>query len=222
MTNRTLFLARHGETTYGKKIVFIGRTDVDLSENGQEQAAWLGEELKKEKLAAIYTSPLKRCRQTTEFIAKHYDLTPKIVDDLAEIDLGKWEGLEIDEVQKGWPDEFAKRREDMENFAPPGGEAWGAVQKRVVAAIEKILKEAPEGPVFVCAHLGVIGVYLCHVMELPLSVLFNMGQDHGCLNRIDFFDGKGLIKLMNYTGQEDEEEPEENEQGTEVGGQGSE
>lgn len=212
--NRKLYLARHGETTYGQKIVFIGRTDVDLSENGKEQARWLRDQLAEVKLKAIYSSPLKRCRQTAGIVAEAHNLTPMVVDELAEIDLGEWEGHDIEEVKQGWPKEFAGRREDMENFAPPGGETWGAVRKRVLAALDQILEEAPEGPVFVCAHRGVNGVYLCHIMDLPLDVLFNMDQDYGCLNQIDFFEGKGQIKLMNYTGQDIDEGPEDRGQGS--------
>ena len=205
MTKRKVFLARHGETIYGRELRFIGRTDVDLSETGQAQAKWLGEQLKDVKFTGIFTSPLLRCRKTAKAVAAHHELEPVVVDDLAEIDLGEWEDMTLEEIEEKWPDEVKKRRPLKPEFGPPGGEKWGDVQKRVVAAIEKLCQDAPKGPIFIAAHRGANGVFICHVMDLPLAHLFNIENDYGCLNIINYFDGKPSIELLNWTGQQDED-----------------
>lgn len=200
MNQRKLYLARHGETIFGTEMRYIGRTDVELSEKGKQQAQQLADDLKDVKLAAVYSSPLKRCIQTARIATAGQGIEPIIVDELAEIDLGDWEGLTQEEIREKWPEIFAARRQDMAEFAAPGGEAWGSVQKRAVSAIEKILQTAPEGPVFIAGHRGINGTFLCHLMELPLDYLFNLGQDYGCLNVVNFFEGKARLELVNWTG----------------------
>lgn len=200
MNQRKLYLARHGETIYGTEIRYIGRTDVELSDNGKQQAQRLADDLKDVNLAGVYSSPLKRCIQTARIATAGQGIEPVIVDELAEVDLGDWEGLTQEEIKEKWPHIFTNRRKNMAEFAPPGGETWGNVQKRAVTAIEKILQTAPEGPVFIAGHRGINGTFLCHLMELPLDHMFNIGQDYGCLNVINFFEGKARLELVNGMG----------------------
>lgn len=200
MSLRKLYLARHGETIFGSEVRYIGRTDVELSENGKKQAQRLAADLEEVKIAAVFSSPLKRSIETAKIATAGRNIDTTIIDDLAEIDIGEWEGLTEKQIVENWPEQFAARNENMADFAPPGGETWGNVQKRAISAIEKILKTAPEGPVFIVGHRGINGIYLCHLMDLPLELLFNIGQDHGCLNIIDFFEDKARLKLVNWTG----------------------
>jgi probable phosphoglycerate mutase len=207
MIDRKLYFARHGETTHAVENRFIGRTDSDLSPLGEEQILQLGKRMAEVPLAAIYSSPLVRCRKTANAVASHHKLDVQVVDELAEIALGDWEGLTAKEIEAKWPDLYKMRRDDMENFGAPGGETWGVVQKRAVAAFEKLLESAPDGPIFVAAHRGINSVFICHLMKLPLGQLFNFEQDYGCLNAVHFASGEARLELLNYTGQDAEENP---------------
>lgn len=200
--NRKIYLARHGQTIYGDEIRFIGRTDVDLSEKGLEQAGKIADYMKDVKLSAIYTSPLLRCRKTARAVAAFHDLEPVVVEDLSEIDLGEWEDMYEKDIKEKYPEEYDTRRPLTEDFGPPGGETWGEVKTRVIAAMEKIIEQAPPGPIFIAAHRGVNGVYICHAMNLPLSHLFDIDNDYGCLNIFNFADGAMNIELLNWTGQD--------------------
>jgi probable phosphoglycerate mutase len=71
-----LYLVRHGETESNRAGLALGRADVPLNEKGLWQAARVGEALAQEPIAAVYTSPLTRARQTAEPIAVHRGLTP--------------------------------------------------------------------------------------------------------------------------------------------------
>jgi probable phosphoglycerate mutase len=65
-----LIFVRHGETKW-KKIGFLSYTDLELTKNGLQQAKKVTLRLKKENIDRVYSSPLKRCKQTAEVIGKY-------------------------------------------------------------------------------------------------------------------------------------------------------
>ena len=92
MTTR-LLLVRHGATILSAEDRFAGSTDVDLSEEGRDQARGLAERLAQEPLSAAFASPMKRTIETASIAAAPHGLTPVPVDGLREIDHGRWEGM---------------------------------------------------------------------------------------------------------------------------------
>src|SRR4029077_4014200 len=81
------------------------------------------------EIASVYSSPLRRARQTAIAIAAVAGCEVEVDDRLIELDYGEWDGLPLSEIrpQRG-ASQFADR-----NFAPPGGESLVAVQARVEA-----------------------------------------------------------------------------------------
>jgi len=63
-----LFLVRHGKSEWNKKGLWTGWTDVDLADEGHEEAKEAGRALRGEAIHAVYTSELKRTHQTFEGI----------------------------------------------------------------------------------------------------------------------------------------------------------
>ena len=63
-----IYLIRHGETDQNKVKCLQGRTDIELNEYGRELAYKTAEGLKEIKFDMIFTSPLKRARETAEII----------------------------------------------------------------------------------------------------------------------------------------------------------
>jgi broad specificity phosphatase PhoE len=53
-----VFMVRHGATVMSAEDRFASVTDVDLSDEGREQARRLAERLSHEKIAAVYASPM--------------------------------------------------------------------------------------------------------------------------------------------------------------------
>lgn len=75
MKNKTLVLLRHGESVWNKENLFTGWTDVDLSENGKEEARRAGQLLRDEgyDFDICYTSYLKRAIHTLNFALEEMD-----------------------------------------------------------------------------------------------------------------------------------------------------
>jgi broad specificity phosphatase PhoE len=61
-----LFLVRHGDTEWTDTRRHTGRTDVPLNARGEARARQLGEALRRETFARVFTSPLVRARRTCE------------------------------------------------------------------------------------------------------------------------------------------------------------
>ncbi|MBQ9644608.1 MAG: 2,3-diphosphoglycerate-dependent phosphoglycerate mutase [Lachnospiraceae bacterium] len=73
--SHTLVLIRHGESEWNKLNLFTGWTDVDLSENGVQEAIQGGKLLKAEgiKFDVAYTSYLKRAIHTLNHVLEQMD-----------------------------------------------------------------------------------------------------------------------------------------------------
>jgi len=119
-----VFLIRHGATVFSAEDRFAGETDIELSDEGREQARKLAERLGTEKIAAVYASPLVRTLETARIVAKPHNLSVVRRDGLREISHGRWEQMTRQEVEEKFPEEAAAWEEDPYTFSPSGGEKW--------------------------------------------------------------------------------------------------
>ena len=139
------WLVRHGEMSWNHVRRFQGARDAELSARGREQAARLAATLAGERFDAVYTSPLRRCRETAAACAGRLGLVPIAVDDLREVSLGDWEGLTVESVVERYGDHYWRWLAAPADHAPPGGEPMAARKTRVTAAVEAIQARHPAG-----------------------------------------------------------------------------
>ena len=162
-SNRRIFLIRHGETDAGPVKRYIGHTDLALTARGEYEASSLGRYLSEVTAGTIWSSPLKRCRETAGLMAENSGgkLGPvRICDDLSEIMLGEWEGLAFEQVRERWPDLYRDRGQDLWSTEVPGGESFCCAGNRFKSALDSIIQET-DGDVIIVAHRGVIRAFLC-------------------------------------------------------------
>jgi alpha-ribazole phosphatase len=193
----TIYLLRHGDTRYDAVRRYIGWTDVPLSKYGRRQAGWWQKELSPVHFDRIICSDLERSAETTKIIAEGRDVTIEFCPDLREINLGKWDGLEMEKVRLQFPVEYEKRGVNPAAFRPEGGESFFDLSGRVIPAFEKITGSSSEGNILIVGHAGVNRVILCSLLEMPLSNLFRLGQDYGCLDVLTRGDDSIRIRSMN-------------------------
>jgi len=168
----TLLLVRHGVTQQSVEHRFSGVNGFDppLIELGQRQARAAAEELARRGGAdVIVCSPLQRTRQTAAIITEHLGLgEPIVVDGIAEADFGEWDSLNFAEVKERWPDELAAWMSSFE-VAPPGGESFATVRRRVDAARAELVQRFPRQRVLTVSHVTPIKVLVQNVLEAPAS-----------------------------------------------------
>lgn len=181
----TLHLLRHGATAPETPWRFLGRRDLPLSDLGRLQARAWGRALAGVPFAAAFCSPLSRARDTAALILEGRELTVTVLPDLTEIGLGALDGLTREEAEARFPGLYRERGLDLERFRPPGGENFAEARDRAWACLEAALAGL-DGPVLAVAHAGVNRAILCRILDLPLARLFDLGQDPGCANVLEW------------------------------------
>jgi probable phosphoglycerate mutase len=195
-----VLLVRHGHVEGIRPERFRGRAELPLSELGRRQAAALGNYIGGNfPVEAVYTSPLSRCRDTGAAIAGHFGLSGVVVEGLADIDYGAWQGMTPEEAARQWPQEVATWRSRPHLVQIPGGESLARVLARASAAFGDILARHQAGTIAVVGHESVNRVLLLHALEIALSRYWHLGQEPCTLNRLEFADGAFTIHSINET-----------------------
>lgn len=193
-----LYLIRHGQIDGYENIPVYGHTDVDLTEVGLMQLKHVSERLRLVDIGAIYSSDLKRSKTSAALISRYHDVPFYNLRELREMYFGDWEGLTLKEIQRRFPEELKKRQEDLANYQIPGGaESIVHFSSRITACFEEILSKHKGSDIAIVVHGGVTRIILCSALGLDLANIFNIQQDYGCLNIIDYFPDSTLVRLVN-------------------------
>lgn len=163
-----LFLIRHAEVNNWKKIGFLSYTDLGLSKKGVFQSKKLAIKLKNEKIDEIYSSQLKRSKQTANEIVKYLNLKIYSAPELNEVNFGIFEGLTLEEAERKYSEIFQKRTKNKWNFRIPKGESYKDVQKRVLPFILKVIRNENKN-IIVVTHVTIIKILLKSLTDLSLE-----------------------------------------------------
>lgn len=198
VTTRVM-LVRHGATVLSAEDRFAGSSDVALGDEGRMQVERLAQRLATDSIAAIYGSPLRRAQETAAILAQPHNMTVTALDDLREIDHGRWEGLRRDEAAAMYPEEYAAWQNDPFTFAPTGGEPGQHVLERALSAFQEIVLAHAGESVLVVSHKATIRLIIAHVLGIdPRGYRDRLDQLPACLNMIDMYpDGSGRLILLN-------------------------
>ncbi|HEY8650165.1 MAG TPA: histidine phosphatase family protein [Chthoniobacterales bacterium] len=196
-----IFLVRHGATVLTAEDRFAGATDVELSDEGREQARRLAVRLSRERIAAIYASPLGRTVETAAILAQPHALDVQIRDGLREISHGRWEQMTRREVEQQFPEEAAAWEKDPYTFAPVGGESGLTVTARALPVLMDIVRAHSSGNVLVVSHKATIRLLLSSILGFdPRRYRDNLDQNPAALNIVDFKDPvNARLTLFNDT-----------------------
>jgi broad specificity phosphatase PhoE len=191
-----LYLVRHGSTTLSREDRFAGSTDVDLSEEGREQAEALARRLAHTNLAAAYCSPMRRTHDTASIVAAPHGLTPIGDAGLREVDHGHWEGLRRDEVEAKYGEEYASWEEDPFTFAPQGGESGAQVIARALPVIRRIVVGHKDRAVLIVSHKATLRLLISTLLGFDQrGYRDRLDQSPAALNVLDF-NGPVRARLM--------------------------
>lgn len=194
----TICLLRHGETVYnadGNR--YCGRTDVDLTPIGITQAKRMRSFLSEYMFDAVFSSPLKRAKDTALIATGFKDI---VTEDnrLIEIDFGEWEGLKPEEFQLADSSSWSDWLEDPTvNRAGKYGETAREVLQRLDSFYEEILEKYNDKTVLVVGHNGVNRLFMASRLGMPLKNYRKIVQDNSALTLLTLSKSKGmkLLKL---------------------------
>jgi len=191
-----ILLFRHGETANSKEVCFNGHYDVELSERGKKQFQHWAEILKQESFKAIYSSDLKRTRNSAQFIAKKHGLKPVSYPELRELSFGTWEGMSFSEVEGAYPGQMKVRMKSVTTFQADGGETYPQLQTRVIPKFEEIVARHPNDQIVMVCHGGVNRIILSHLLGIPMDKIFRIHQDYAALNIIQYYEKEPIVEYI--------------------------
>lgn len=201
MTERILYLVRHGESDFDStRTTPTARGeqwDPPLSERGREQAALLAGRLRgMPEPAVVASSPLLRARETASTYAETAGIEVQVEEDLAEAHLGEWEGKSFEEILSA--DEQMLHR--VRNQEPiwrhaPFVEELAPFRARVHAVVERLLVAHSHGNVLVFCHGGVINAFIAPLLGVDHEMFFV--PENTSLNSIVIEAGDRRVRFLN-------------------------
>lgn len=174
-----LILWRHGETEWNRSGRVQGQIDVGLSATGREQAAAMAARLAALRPDAIVSSDLRRAAETAAALADITGLPVETDPRLRERHYGQWQGLDIAEIERRWPQERARWRAG--DPSPGCGiEHVGDLAERVAQALRDVAERHAGGIIVVSTHGGAARAGCGALLGWPLDMLRTVGVLSNC------------------------------------------
>ncbi len=179
-----IYLIRHGETDQNKRKCLQGRSDIELNEYGRELARKTAEGLKDIDFDIIFTSPLKRARETAEIIKGDRDIPLVCEGRIQEISFGEYEGLCYGRDNFSIPDkDFMYFFDKPQKYrTPPGGESFEEILKRTGSFLKELMEkeEYRNKTILLSTHGCALKALLANVRGLSLNEFWGEGVHKNC------------------------------------------
>ncbi len=181
-----IVLVRHGATDWNLQGRCQGATDRELHVTGIRQAQELAALLANESIQAVYSSGLKRARQTASLISQPHNLPVIVEEDIRELNHGALEGLTFTEIKARYPDFLQRWRTEPAEIQVPGGERLADVADRAWSGLNRIVEQHPsaEKLVVVSHNFPILGI-LCKVTGVTLNQYRSFHLDPCGLTRLN-------------------------------------
>jgi probable phosphoglycerate mutase len=180
-----IYLARHGETEYNRCDQLQGRgIDASLNKKGLHQARAIARHLQGIQLHGIFSSSLKRSKETAAVIAEIFNLQVVSHKDLDEIDFGIFEGRPVYEIKTELQDLHQKWKSGHVDYACENGESPRTVLKRAGNRIETIIENHKNTNLLFVLHGRLIRILLSHWLRFGLSDMHRVPHSNGALYHI--------------------------------------
>jgi broad specificity phosphatase PhoE len=194
-----VYVVRHGQTAWNLEEVFRGRMDIPLDETGKKEVHLAGEALKDETIHAVYSSPLSRSMETSENIAKFQNIPVTPLEAIIDISYGEWEGVQLAEVQKKYPELYDQWLKRPHTITFPGGESLEGVRTRVMDAIDHLVEKHQNENIALVAHRVPNKVICCSLIGIDNSNFWRIQQDTASTNLFVYKSGQWIVSYLNDT-----------------------
>jgi broad specificity phosphatase PhoE len=194
MRSTEIVFVRHGESTYNVAGRWQGQGDAPLSERGREQARALAARLGAERFDLIVASDLSRATDTARALGRPLERDPA----WRELDVGAWEGLTREEVDARFPDQV-RALQRGEPIRVGGGESWGDVRVRGLAALAALRERLGDGDrALVVAHGGLLLTLTSALLGVDERRPAPLGKlDNTALTRVRFRGDAAEVEVFN-------------------------
>lgn len=165
----TVVLVRHGLTATTGKVLPGRAAGLELADVGRAQAERAAELIGEgPPIAALYTSPLERARQTAAPIAAAIGQRAVVDKGLLECDFGEWTGAKLTTLMK--KPEWTTVQRNPSTFRFPNGESFSEMQHRIVSTLDRLRAAHPGGTVVCVSHADPIKAAVANAVGTHLDL----------------------------------------------------
>lgn len=164
-----LYFLRHGQTPYSRANAFCGALDPDLTPEGTAMADAFAEGYKDLAWTAAYVSPMKRTQATAAPLCQALGITMELRDGLKEIHYGEWEGLNPQEVNAKFHDDYVSWLADPGWHAPTKGERGVDIAYRSNQVLTEIEQTHKSGNILIVSHKATIRIMICGLLGIDVG-----------------------------------------------------
>ncbi len=167
-----IILIRHGQSMANLREIFVGHTDVPLTDTGRKQAEMTAEYVASAfSVDKVYASDLQRAYDTAKALANklHTVVVPEC--GMREIDGGEWENIPFLDLISCCGEQYDTWLHNIGNAACPGGESVAQLMERVVATVKRLGRENEGKTIAIGTHATPIRVLQCHCEGKPLAAM---------------------------------------------------
>ncbi|WP_088241006.1 histidine phosphatase family protein [Calothrix rhizosoleniae] len=165
----TLYLLRHGETTYSRTGGYCGEIDAELTSEGLQMAEAFAHTYQKLPWNAVYASPMKRTIATAKPLCDAVGIDMQLREGLKEIRYGEWENKTADFVKQHHEEDYIRWMTEPAWNPPTGGETAVQVASRASLVIGEIEQKYTNGNVLLVSHKATIRIILCSLLGIELG-----------------------------------------------------
>jgi broad specificity phosphatase PhoE len=192
-----LYFLRHGQTASSRGNLFCGSIDPGLTEDGEVMAKEFAHAYSSTLWKAIYCSPRERAILTAEPLADALKIELQIRDGLQEINYGKWEGKDVETVDREYHDDYLRWLADPAWNPPTDGESAMTIAARALEVIEEISQKHDDGNVLVVSHKATIRILLCSLLGIDAGRFrFRLGMPVASISIVEFGKHGPLLKVL--------------------------
>lgn len=198
MNTKKIYIVRHGQTDLNLRGIVQGSgVDSSLNDTGRAQCLAFYEMYKDVPFDKVYTSALKRTKQSvTHFVER--GIPTEALAGLNEISWGKKEGEPITpEEDKYYHYMLSQWQVGNTSLRIEGGESPDDVIVRMTPAVDHILKQEDEKNVLICMHGRAIRILLCHLLNYPLKSMDMFEHENACLYILNYTGSMFNVELYN-------------------------
>jgi phosphoserine phosphatase len=132
-------------------------------------------------------------------IADACRIQSQTIDQLDDMDYGRWQMKTYEEMKAAEPELFSTWFATPHLMRFPGGESLQELASRSADALRVAVQRHPDQVVVMVTHDSVNRALLVQLADLPLSSYWRLVQDPCCINEIDIAAAKIQVRGINDT-----------------------
>jgi phosphoserine phosphatase len=182
-----ILLVRHGHVPGISPERFRGRIDIELTERGVDEARKTADWIARcWEPTIVYTSPMKRCKDTGAEIANRCGVTAEVLHDLNDLHYGDWQWRTHDAVAAESPVLYRRWRNYPHLMRFPNGESLQELITRAADTLRHAIERDLTETIVMVGHESINRAILLQVLDQPLSAYWTLVQDPCAISEIEF------------------------------------